>query len=163
MWLFASHKRESDTMIQSQWPSRPWGRSMAVNGGSVSKKCTAQPVLVSHFPSQADRSIRRTYALRSVLYKYPQEINKCQCTCAFPSDILLPSCCADRTYWESGISSWLPVLLEGDGNKMLLRQGREGSNSFTRIWVCLFIDAHTHTELCRKLETNLFLPWNWRG
>jgi len=99
---------------------------MAVHGGSVSKRGTGQPVLQSHGLSFVDRNIKCTCALRSVLYKYPQEIHKCQCTCAFPSDILLPSCCADGTYWESGISFWLTILLEGDGNKMLLRQGRGG-------------------------------------
>lgn len=70
----------------------------AIPGSSGSKKCTVQPVFQSHFPSFSDRNIKCTCALRSVLYKYPQEINKCQCTRAFPSDILLPSCCADSTY-----------------------------------------------------------------
>lgn len=54
---------------------------------------------------------------------------------------------------------------------MLLRQGRGGYNSVTRILVCLFIDAHTHTDLCRKLiphpaiqssAENLVQGKNWK-
>lgn len=56
-----------------------------------------------------------------------------------------PSCCADSTYQESDVSFQLTVLLEGDGSKMLLGQGREGKNLVTRILICLFqMCMHTH-------------------
>jgi len=93
-------------------------------------------------------NIPRKYINASALVHFPQIF--------FSPAAVLTVLTGNQAFHSGSLFCWREM-----GTRCSWGREGEGSNSLLRISGCLFMDAHTN--LCRKLETNLFLRCNWRG